>query len=151
MFPILLRAPMNKFKCQKCRKELFGGEFVLTNHSEPWTESHTNVCSAKQFVWYLKDEVLETWLQAQIDAGGWIKGKLHCPFCSLRIGSYDFVSGRQCDCGSHVLPPIHIVKSKVDHEDPQLLQRALEAQIVVPPTSTDFSDFTLATNESTES
>ncbi|XP_018495533.1 E3 ubiquitin-protein ligase RNF180 [Galendromus occidentalis] len=134
---------MNKFKCQKCRKELFGGEFVLTNHSEPWTESHTNVCSAKQFVWYLKDEVLETWLQSQIDAGGWIKGKLHCPFCSLRIGSYDFVSGKQCDCGSHVLPPIHIVKSKVDHENPQLLREALEAQIVVPPAATDFSDFTV--------
>lgn len=87
--------------------------------------SQASPCSAGHTVWYLKDEVVETWLQAQIDAGEWIKGKINCPHCTLRIGSFDFVSGKLCDCGQHVLPPIHIVKSRVDHENPEILRRAL--------------------------
>ncbi|OQR76899.1 hypothetical protein BIW11_07475, partial [Tropilaelaps mercedesae] len=117
---------MNRFKCQKCRKALFDGALVLTNHSEPWTMSMASPCSAGHTVWYLKDEVVETWLQTQLDAGEWIKGKLHCPYCTLRLGSFDFVSGKQCDCGKHVLPPIHIVKSRVDHESPEILHRSLK-------------------------
>lgn len=87
--------------------------------------SRVSACTAGHTVWYLKDEVVETWLQLQIDAGEWVKGKITCPHCNLRLGSFDFVTGKQCDCGLHVLPPIHIVKSRVDHENPQILAQAL--------------------------
>ncbi|KAJ9580748.1 hypothetical protein L9F63_024074, partial [Diploptera punctata] len=44
----------------------------------------------------------------------WQKGRLNCPKCRGRVGSFDFVSGLKCDCGKHVLPPVHVVRSKVD-------------------------------------
>jgi len=44
----------------------------------------------------------------------WQKGKLSCPNCNLRVGSFDFVGGMKCPCKKYVLPQIHLVKSKVD-------------------------------------
>lgn len=46
--------------------------------------------------------------------GNWLKGKLICPNCNLRVGSFDFVSGMKCLCKKYLLPQIHLVKSKVD-------------------------------------
>ena len=42
-----------------------------------------------------------------------VDGKLGCPKCSARIGSYNW-SGMQCSCGAWVAPAIQVVKSKVD-------------------------------------
>lgn len=123
---------MSRFKCQKCRKELFDAAFVLTSHSEPWTVSKASPCSAGHTVWYLKDEVVETWLQTQLDSNEWIKGKINCPKCNLRLGSFDFVSGKRCGCGKHMLPPIHIVKSRVDHENSEILRQALNQFVQIP-------------------
>lgn len=46
--------------------------------------------------------------------GDWQKGKLSCPNCNLRVGSFDFICGMKCPCKKFVLPQIHMVKSKVD-------------------------------------
>lgn len=45
---------------------------------------------------------------------GWTKGRLNCPNCEARVGSFDFVSQSTCACGLSVLPAVHVVKSKVD-------------------------------------
>jgi hypothetical protein len=45
-----------------------------------------------------------------------VKGRLHCPKCQCRVGGFDFVSGQKCACGLCVLPAVHLVSSKVDHE-----------------------------------
>lgn len=45
---------------------------------------------------------------------GWTKGRLNCPNCEARVGSFDFVSQSTCACGTSVLPAVHLVKSKVD-------------------------------------
>ncbi|XP_023218338.1 E3 ubiquitin-protein ligase RNF180-like isoform X2 [Centruroides sculpturatus] len=107
------------FKCRKCRHILFTSENVIPSHNAAYDKStNMTVCEDlenEKHVWFLKDDVLEEWMEKQIDQGNWIKGKLCCPTCSNRIGSYDFVSGSQCTCGI-VLPAIHVVKSKIDFE-----------------------------------
>jgi len=41
------------------------------------------------------------------------EGKLVCPNCDTRFGSYVW-SGDQCSCGFWVVPAIQVPKSKVD-------------------------------------
>jgi len=65
-------------------------------------------------VWYVPEESLPPWMTTCMDNGEWVKGKVNCPKCQARVGSYSFVTGFKCPCGSRVVPPIHIVKSKVD-------------------------------------
>ncbi|KAG7160581.1 E3 ubiquitin-protein ligase RNF180-like [Homarus americanus] len=47
---------------------------------------------------------------AESERSSWTKGKIHCPGCQARIGSFNFVSGSQCACGSHVLPQVDWMK-----------------------------------------
>jgi len=77
-------------------------------------------CSTE--VWYVPEEKMPDWMKTNVE---WVKGKLLCPKCQARVGSYNFVSGMKCSCRSHVLPPIHIVKSKVDVLLPNLISQAL--------------------------
>jgi dual specificity phosphatase 12 len=42
-----------------------------------------------------------------------VDGKLACPKCTVRLGSYTW-SGMQCSCGAWVAPAFQVVKSKVD-------------------------------------
>jgi len=42
-----------------------------------------------------------------------IEGKLNCPKCSCRLGSWNW-SGLQCSCGEWVTPAFGLTKSKVD-------------------------------------
>ncbi|XP_076322682.1 uncharacterized protein LOC143231848 isoform X2 [Tachypleus tridentatus] len=111
------------FKCKKCRRILFCGEIVVNSHckSERFLENAVNLQSegfqpmcSNNTVWYLKEDKLQDWIIEQIDQGDWIKGKLTCPKCHCRIGSFDFVCGSKCNCEEFVLPPVHVVKSKVD-------------------------------------
>ena len=42
------------------------------------------------------------------------RGKLTCPNCGGRIGSFDFMHLTTCSCGQHNVPPVHLVCSRVD-------------------------------------
>jgi hypothetical protein len=42
-----------------------------------------------------------------------IQGKLHCPICSTKIGSWNW-SGTPCSCGSGLTPAMQILASRVD-------------------------------------
>ena len=43
-----------------------------------------------------------------------VEGKLNCPKCSTKLGSFSWVSGCQCPCGSKIAPAFYLVPSKVD-------------------------------------
>ncbi|XP_068201873.1 dual specificity protein phosphatase MPK-4-like isoform X2 [Palaemon carinicauda] len=43
-----------------------------------------------------------------------LQGKLGCPKCQAKIGSYSWVSGHQCPCGANIKPAFHFIPSKVD-------------------------------------
>ncbi|XP_061722479.1 dual specificity protein phosphatase MPK-4-like isoform X2 [Cydia pomonella] len=42
------------------------------------------------------------------------QGKLHCPKCSNKIGSFSWVCGCKCPCGQKVAPAFYLVPSKVE-------------------------------------
>ncbi|XP_059051388.1 dual specificity protein phosphatase MPK-4-like [Achroia grisella] len=41
-------------------------------------------------------------------------GKLHCPKCQNKIGSFNWVMGCKCPCGQKVAPAFYLVPSKVE-------------------------------------
>lgn len=109
------------FKCRKCRFFLFdsccvinykGSEQALSVHH--LTISSSPCCLDSASVWYIREDQPPEWVAELINQGNWLKGKLFCPKCTGRLGSFDFVSGSKCSCSLHVLPAIRIVKTKVD-------------------------------------
>ncbi|XP_078045145.1 dual specificity protein phosphatase MPK-4 isoform X2 [Augochlora pura] len=43
-----------------------------------------------------------------------VDGKLNCPKCKTKLGSFSWISGNQCPCGSKIAPAFYLVPSKVD-------------------------------------
>lgn len=43
-----------------------------------------------------------------------LEGKLNCPKCNSKLGSFSWVSGCQCPCGSKIAPAFYLIPSKVD-------------------------------------
>lgn len=80
-------------------------------------EVDLNVCNSlgDKNMLHLNQECVPTWIKAAIETENWTRGKLNCSQCNNRVGSFDFVSGKTCECGKHVLPPVHFIKSKVDY------------------------------------
>lgn len=106
-------------KCKKCRKPISDGaqtkELFLNAHSSPLGSSPEECASIQEENnIFLSEEFLPQWIILRIESERWSKGRLNCPSCDSRIGGFDFVSGQKCGCSSHVLPPVHIIKSKVD-------------------------------------
>lgn len=107
---------MSDIKCKKCRRTLFSDKILVTNHNMSYEGTQSDSCSHKSSVHYLNQELLSDWIVDQLNASEWTKGKIYCPNgdCNSRIGSFNFISGSKCQCDSHILPAIHVIKSKVD-------------------------------------
>ncbi|KAG8174644.1 hypothetical protein JTE90_001300 [Oedothorax gibbosus] len=106
------------FKCRKCRKTLFSEREACDPHSEPIAVDENQVppCAPIAQVYFLREDTLPDWAREQVDAGDWQKGKLFCPHCQCRIGSFDFVGGAKCQCGEKVLPSLHVSSNKLDRQ-----------------------------------
>lgn len=99
-------------KCHKCRHVLLEQSCVIDSSliCDPKSCESYDV---KKFI-YISEDKAPAWITDKVEEEQWTKGKLHCAKCNNRIGSFDYVSGRKCDCGASVLPPIHLVTSQVD-------------------------------------
>lgn len=42
-------------------------------------------------------------------------GKINCPKCRSKLGSYSWTMGCQCQCGAKVSPAFYFVPSKIDY------------------------------------
>ncbi|GIY62085.1 uncharacterized protein CDAR_179431 [Caerostris darwini] len=104
------------FKCRKCRKILFSEKEACNSHGESLISNETETCNPISEVYYLREDVLLPWMKDQVNSGNWMKGKLFCPHCNCRIGSFNFVGGSKCHCGLSVLPSLHVVSHKLDRE-----------------------------------
>lgn len=104
------------FKCRKCRHLLFSNNEICDSHGNPleYNKNKPQICNPPTDVWYLREDLIPFWIKDQVDNSNWTKGKLYCGTCKSRIGSFDFISGSKCYCGSSVLPALHVVSSKVD-------------------------------------
>lgn len=65
---------------------------------------------------FLVEDVFAEWIQQEIISSGWTKGKLKCVKCTSNVGSFDYVSGKKCECKQFDLPPLHFNVSKIDIE-----------------------------------
>uniref|UniRef100_A0A1B6DYP8 E3 ubiquitin-protein ligase n=1 Tax=Clastoptera arizonana TaxID=38151 RepID=A0A1B6DYP8_9HEMI len=112
-------------KCRKCRFLLLcHPEATLINiHGEPLdkmliqNKAMNTLCTIDD-VFYLDEVGIPEWIVNHLNEKDWLRGKLNCPNCLTRLGSFNFVTGYKCSC-QKVVPPIHIVKSKVDIEENQ--------------------------------
>lgn len=99
-------------KCHKCRHILFDNSYILDN-SVTCDPKQCASYDMKRFI-YMREDNVPVWIKDKIEKEEWTKGKLNCEKCNCRIGSFDYISGRKCDCGASVLPAIHLVSSQVD-------------------------------------
>lgn len=51
------------------------------------------------------------------------QGKLLCPKCQTKVGSFDWADGCQCPCGALVAPAFYLVPSKVELRRPLTMAR----------------------------
>ncbi|XP_014255465.1 E3 ubiquitin-protein ligase RNF180-like [Cimex lectularius] len=109
-------------KCKKCRINLIESQHGLLNgHNESADYSRINQpylnekCQDETFsAFYLPEDKYPQWVSDAVTDLNWVSGKLKCPGCSVTVGSVDFVAGRKCSCGSNILLPVKIIRSKVD-------------------------------------
>lgn len=98
-------------KCHKCRHVLVEDMSEKLNIiCDPTVCSSYNI---RNFI-HVQEDKLPLWIKSKIEEEQWTKGKLHCEHCGCKVGSFDFVSGRKCDCRNTVLPPVHFISSQVD-------------------------------------
>lgn len=103
----------NSIKCQKCRNILLIDVNSETLKTKPCDPTNCVSYDEKTLI-FLIEEKLPNWVKKKVEEEQWTKGKLHCPSCGSKVGSFDFISGRKCNCGSSVLPSVHFISSQVD-------------------------------------
>lgn len=106
------RKILSNIKCKQCRNIIVtqGSDVIVTSHGN---NIENNGCGNDP-VWYVDDDKAPKWILDKVTDGDWQKGRLNCPNCDARIGSFDFTSGMRCPCQKCVLPGIKLIKSKVD-------------------------------------
>lgn len=100
-------------KCHKCRNVLLDDISNVTNNSTRCDQQECSSYSLNNFI-YIAEDNLPGWIRKKVETEQWTKGRLHCEKCGCRIGIFDYISGRKCNCGQTVLPPVHFVASQVD-------------------------------------
>lgn len=97
----------NVLRCKRCRQTL-ATSHALAPHTTVLSlakDSTPQVCSH-----HFLEPLL--WMKPEMSKGA-VSGKLKCPKCDSKVGSYAW-QGIQCSCGSWVVPGISVAKGKVD-------------------------------------
>ncbi|XP_076281766.1 E3 ubiquitin-protein ligase RNF180-like [Lasioglossum baleicum] len=108
-----------EMKCKHCRKDLFNKEPIqlLTSHGEIKQNSTDIGCGStndSESSSYIATENMPKWIADIVNQESWTKGRLNCPYCNNRIGSFNFVNEQKCNCGQFITLPVRITNSKVD-------------------------------------
>lgn len=91
----------NVYQCKKCRR-VVAAESNLIVHQDK-----NETCRKAIFVEPL------SWMNCIQN----IEGKLLCPKCNAKLGSFSWVTGCQCPCGVKVAPAFYLIPSKVDYSN----------------------------------
>lgn len=108
---------MYEIRCRQCREKLVletHQPSILNAHALPLNDRDSCPSSTTQNLVFLKDEQLPQWITSKVDESEWTRGRLNCPKCHARLGAFDYVSGSRCECNEKILPPVHIIMSKID-------------------------------------
>jgi dual specificity phosphatase 12 len=55
-----------------------------------------------------------SWMKDVINS---VEGKLYCPSCKTKIGSFNWLMASKCPCGKQVSPSFYLVPSKIDYSN----------------------------------
>ncbi|KAK0425913.1 hypothetical protein QR680_009455 [Steinernema hermaphroditum] len=111
---------ISHIKCRKCRCTLLDDAGVLENVEYAPVECCDTMC---QIIGIVESDgssekkrstSLPVWIVTSLEKSGWTKGKLNCPQCAAKIGSFGFIGGSKCSCRKTVIPCIYLVRSSVD-------------------------------------
>ncbi|KAJ8680385.1 hypothetical protein QAD02_016172 [Eretmocerus hayati] len=124
------------YRCKKCRRVVANASNVLPHkprEKQVWrhvsskrydkVQRHTKEGKAPMENEKKEEEVSDRFCDKTyfIEPLAWmpdimhkVDGKLHCPKCNSKLGSYSWVSGCQCPCGSKIAPAFYLIPSKVD-------------------------------------
>lgn len=106
----------NVYKCRKCRRVLFNlGNVFGHNRGEKFTwkdpvkdsPGDVQACTEKIFIEPL------VWMK---DVRTQTSGKLVCPRCSAKLGSYSWIDYCVCACRTKIFPFFYITPSKIDYD-----------------------------------
>eukprot|EP00123_Amoebidium_parasiticum_P022404 comp86682_c0_seq1/m.48487 comp86682_c0_seq1/g.48487 ORF comp86682_c0_seq1/g.48487 comp86682_c0_seq1/m.48487 type:complete len:296 (-) comp86682_c0_seq1:217-1104(-) len=106
------------YRCKKCRRQLFIQRNTIEHESGKGQES---------FKWHKREDPIKAQQQLSkctsyfIEPLKWmgpvvvgvLDGKLSCPKCDSRVGSFNW-SGAQCSCGAWVTPAFEVHCKRVD-------------------------------------
>ncbi|XP_032526897.2 dual specificity protein phosphatase MPK-4-like isoform X2 [Danaus plexippus] len=81
-----------------------GDEYMEHNVDGATCRLGPNVC---RLMWFVEPM---SWMKATSSP----QGRLACPQCGAKIGSYSWVMGCKCPCGQKVAPAFYLVPSKVE-------------------------------------
>ncbi|XP_018323402.2 dual specificity protein phosphatase MPK-4-like [Agrilus planipennis] len=95
----------NVYQCKKCRRIIASASNLLKHPSK---ESKGSFCTKTYFLEPL------SWMQGITQT---TQGKLHCPKCGTKLGSFSWIMGCQCPCGCQVAPAFYLTPSKIDWTD----------------------------------
>lgn len=93
----------NVYRCKKCRRIVAAESNLIMHHDR---QANDRVICQKTF--FLEPL---SWMN---NITNLTEGKLHCPKCKARLGSFSWIMGSQCPCGCNVAPSFYLVPSKVD-------------------------------------
>ncbi|KAF8545101.1 protein-tyrosine phosphatase-like protein [Trichophaea hybrida] len=100
---------MVELRCKKCRRTLANSQFLTPHIPKPSQLSPPrppNTPCSHHFLEPL------SWMAPELEQKK-LEGKLECPKCSSKVGSYAW-HGMKCSCGEWVVPGISIARGKVD-------------------------------------
>ncbi|EPS41497.1 hypothetical protein H072_4648 [Dactylellina haptotyla CBS 200.50] len=111
-------------KCKKCRRPLAVSKSFVEHTPKPTVRATSQTVvgqsstssSPQAGCQHIFVEPI-VWMKPELEKG-LLEGKLECPKCSSKVGSYAW-QGMRCSCGSWVTPAISIAKSKVDEVRPR--------------------------------
>jgi len=97
------------FRCRSCRGRLFTSAEITPLPA-------ADCCRGAQELRALPEDQLPGWVQKQLEEGGYTRGRLTCPApgCGAKVGQFDFIGGATCDCHATALPPVRLVRSRLD-------------------------------------
>ncbi|XP_015364696.1 PREDICTED: dual specificity protein phosphatase 12-like [Diuraphis noxia] len=112
---ICARPDPKVYRCRKCRRILALQSNLLPhyiNEKLSWKDSKlssdyagSQQCSDTIFIEPM------TWMSVSQSESG----KINCPKCQSKLGSYSWTMGCQCQCGAKVSPAFYFVPSKIDY------------------------------------
>ncbi|XP_045137541.1 dual specificity protein phosphatase MPK-4-like isoform X2 [Portunus trituberculatus] len=103
------------YKCRSCRLSLISLHSLVSHcpgETPLWTDPKWSDRMAKLT---LCDKGIFTFpISWMGDLTKSVQGKLHCPKCHAKLGSFSWHEGRQCSCQATISPAFHFIPSKLD-------------------------------------